>query len=62
MRGTRVDFDDCLALAEAHIADLSVARLVEHFNEMVSYDVAQDRLRPNITYFVELLQEKGLYA
>lgn len=61
MRGTRVDFDDCLALTEAHIADINIDRLIEHFNEMVSYDVSQDRLRPHITHFVELLKEKGLY-
>ncbi len=61
MRGTRVDFEDCLCLAEARIANISVDRLVEHYNEMISYDVAQDRLKPNVVHFVELLQEKGLY-
>jgi hypothetical protein len=61
MRGTRVDFEDCLALAEAHITHISIARLIDHFSEMVSYDVAEDRLKPNIDHFVVLLKEKGLY-
>jgi len=61
MRGTRVDFEDCLALAEAHRVDLSIARLIDHFNEMICYDVAEYRLKPNIEHFVALLKEKGLY-
>ena len=31
------------------------------FHEMVSYDVAEYRLRPNIDHFLVLLREKGLY-
>jgi hypothetical protein len=52
---------ESIALAEAHIADLSITGLIEHFNEMVSYDVAENRLKPNIEHFVALLKEKGLY-
>jgi len=62
MRGTRVDFEDCLSLAEAHHAELDIDRLVRHFSEMVRYDVAEERLRPNIAHFLELLREKGLYG
>jgi hypothetical protein len=61
MRGTRVDFEDCLALAEARITHISIARLIDHFSEMVRYDVAEARLKPNIEHFVVLLKEKGLY-
>lgn len=61
MRGTRVDFEDCLSLAEARIAHINIDRLVEHFYEMVSYDIAEDRLKPHIQHFIELLREKGLY-
>ncbi len=61
MRGTRVDFDDCLSLAEAHRADLDIDRLAGHFNELVSFDVAEARLRPNMQHFLELLQKRGLY-
>jgi hypothetical protein len=61
MRGTNVDFEDCLGLAEARREEIDIERLIQHFHEMVSYDVAEIRLRPNIDHFVELLCEKGLY-
>jgi len=61
MRGTRVDFEDCLSLVEAHRADVDMERLVHHFYETVGFDVAEHRLRANIDHFLELLREKGLY-
>ena len=61
MRGTSVDFEDCLKLAEVRRANIDIDRLIHHFYEMVSYDVAEDRLRPNIDYYLLLLREKGLY-
>ena len=61
MRGTRVDFEDCLELVEARQEEIDLERLIQHFHEMVSYDVAEDRLRPNIDHFLGLLREKGLY-
>jgi hypothetical protein len=61
MRGTRVDFEDCLRLAEARREEIDIERLKHHFHEMVSYDVAEDRLRPNINHFLVLLREKGFY-
>ena len=57
MRGTNVDFEDCLMLATAHSEELDIDRLVAHFHEMVSYDVAEERLKPNIDHFLELLRE-----
>jgi hypothetical protein len=61
MRGTRVDFEDCLGLAEAHREEINIERLIHHFHEMVSYDVAEYRLRSNIEHFLVLLRERGLY-
>lgn len=61
MRGDRVDYDDCLMLAGAHVTILDIDKLVERFNEMILYDIAEERLKPNITYFVEMLHERGLY-
>lgn len=61
MRGTRVDFEDCLGLAEVRREEIDIERLIQHFHEIVSYDVAEDRIRPNIDHFLELLREKGLY-
>ena len=62
MRGTMVDFDDCVSLAEAHHATLDIQQLVRHFIELVRYDVAEHRLRPNIDHFLELLKERGLHG
>lgn len=61
MRGTRVDFEDCLSLTEAHRDQIDIGKLIEHFNEMISYDVAEDRLKPNMGHYLDLLREKGLY-
>jgi hypothetical protein len=61
MRGTRVDFEDCLELVEARQEEIDLERLIQHFHEMVSYDVAEDRLRSNIDHFLGLLREKELY-
>ena len=62
MRGTRVDFEDCLGLAEARREEIDIERLIHHFYEMVSYDVAEDRLKTYMDHFLELLREKGLYG
>jgi hypothetical protein len=62
MRGTRVDFDDCVSLAEAHQATLDIQKLVRHFIDLVRYDVAEHRLRPHIDHFLDLLKERGLYG
>lgn len=57
MRGTRVDFEDCVLLATAHKVELDLERLVAYFHEIIGYDVAEDRLRPNIDHFLELLRK-----
>lgn len=61
MRGTNVDFEDCLSLAEARRDEINIERLIHHFYELVSYDVGENRLRPNIDHFLELMRKKGLY-
>jgi len=61
MRGTRVDFEDCLRLAEVRQEEIDIERLIHHFHEMVGYDVAEYRLMPNIDHFLLLLRKKGLY-
>ena len=61
MRGIPVDFEDCLSLVEAHRERIDIDHLIRHFNELVSYDVGEQRLRPNIDHFLTLLREKGLY-
>jgi len=61
MRDTRVDFEDCLSLVETRRAEIDIGKIIRHFHEMISYDVSEDRLRPNVDYLLELLREKGLY-
>ncbi|PNU19743.1 hypothetical protein C2E25_11145 [Geothermobacter hydrogeniphilus] len=61
LRGTRVDFDDCLMLVRKRRDEVDIARLVGHFHDLVIYDVAEVRLRPNIAAFIDLLRDNGLY-
>jgi hypothetical protein len=57
MRGTNVDYEDCVMLATAHKDELDLNKLVAHYHEMVSYDVAEERLRPNIDHFLARLRK-----
>lgn len=60
MRGTEVDFEDCLLLFEAHADQINHNRLVDHFNEMLDYHpVGETRIRPNIEIFMERLYDRG---
>jgi hypothetical protein len=61
MRGTNVDFEDCLRLVENRQEEIDIERLIPHFHELVGYDVGEDRLRPNIDHFLDLLRREGLY-
>ena len=61
MRGTTVDFEDCLSLVKIHRTEIDIEKLINHFHELIRSDVSQDRLRPNINHFLSLLREKGRY-
>ena len=61
MRGTSVDFEDCLSLARAHSNEIDLEKLVHHFHEMVAFDVAEQRLKPNIDHFLDLLREEKFH-
>ena len=61
MRGTAVDFDDCLSLVKIYQTEIDIEKLIRHFHELISYDVSQDRLRPNIEHFLALLRRGGFY-
>ncbi len=58
MRGTTVDFEDCLGLAMAHRNEIDIEELTEHFHKMVSYDVAEDRIKPNMEVFLGMLRDR----
>ena len=61
MRGTQVDFDDCLMLVKTCREELDMTILVDRFNEMILYDISEVRLRPNIDRFMNVLRENDLY-
>jgi hypothetical protein len=61
MRGTGVDYEDCLMLVKARRDQIDVCRLVDHYRELVSYDIAEDRIGVHIERFIVLLREENLY-
>jgi hypothetical protein len=61
MRGTGVDFEDCLMLVRVRHEHIDLKLLVNHFRELASYDIAEDRITGNIDRFIELLREEKLY-
>jgi hypothetical protein len=67
MRGTRVDFEDCLMLFRAHREKIDLVELTEYFNELLLYEVAETRLKPNMSYLLissrrmDFMADKKLY-
>jgi len=57
MRGTGVDFDDCLMLVRSD-RTIDIERLKRHYAELVSYDISQNRVAAHIDRFIELLGEE----
>jgi len=62
MRGTGVDFEDCLMLMKVRRGSIDIGRLVGHYRELVSYDIAEARIGVHIDRFIELLREEELYV
>ncbi len=60
MRGTTVDFEDCLMLMRSMGHRIDVKRLVNHYRELASYDIAEARIAVHIDRFVELLKEEEI--
>lgn len=48
MRGSGVDFQDCLALLRAHQHEIDLEKLRAHFYELTQYDISEDRLKGGI--------------
>jgi hypothetical protein len=61
IRGTGVDFDDCLMLVRSRREKMDIDRLVGHCRELASYDISEARVCVHIDRFVELLREEKLY-
>lgn len=62
MRGTPIDFDDCAMLYYRKRGDIDLSKLRDHFLELISYDVSEERLRPNIDTFMERVKEGGAHG
>lgn len=59
IRGTGVDYDDCLMLVKAcKVIDIEL--LKRHYKELVSYDVSESRVASNIDHLIDRLREEGL--
>lgn len=52
-RGTSVDFEDCLMLVKAKQKEIDKDLLIKRYNELASYDIAEDRIKGHIWSFVE---------
>ncbi len=59
IRGNRVDFEDSLMLVRSD-RGIDIDHLKRHYDELVSYDVSQQRIGPHIDRFIDLLREEGL--
>lgn len=61
-RGTLVDFDDCLMLVKARKNGIDLVRLRDHFRELASYDVSEEKILKNLDMFFDHLDENGLLS
>lgn len=61
IRGTGVDFEDCLMLMKFRCGDIDIEQLVGHYRELISYDISEARVDVHIDRFIELLKEEKLY-
>lgn len=48
-------------LAKARRDQIDIPRLVNHYRELVSYDIAEERISVHIDRFVTLLHQENLY-
>ncbi|OGX27977.1 MAG: hypothetical protein A3D10_00565 [Omnitrophica WOR_2 bacterium RIFCSPHIGHO2_02_FULL_48_11] len=61
MRGSGVDFEDCLLLVKTKKEKINIPQLRDHFYELASYDVNPDRIRGHWDSFEKKLRKEGLY-
>jgi hypothetical protein len=60
MRGTAVDFEDCLMLVKSIPHRIDIERLARHYREVAAYDIAEARIAVHMNRFIELLEEKKI--
>ena len=62
IRGTGVDFEDCLLLVKSRLGNIDLELLVGHYRKLVSYDIAEARVGVHIDRFIEILRQEKLYG
>jgi hypothetical protein len=62
LRGTQVDFDDCLMLFKAHKTRIDWERLEKHFYELASYDVSEEKAIKNFCRFKDTVRKEGSHG
>jgi hypothetical protein len=55
IRGTSVDFQDCLALVRARKKEIDPGILSGRFRETSRYDIAEERANKNLDHFLRIL-------
>ena len=58
-RGTTVDMDDCLALMSRRGHDIDIQVLERRFRATASYDISEERILKNLTYFLRLIEKRN---
>jgi hypothetical protein len=61
-RGASVDFEDCLMLVRARKDEIDIKRFIQHFKELASYDISEDRIGVHLDHFLDLLGKEKLYG
>jgi len=59
-RGTSVDFEDCLMLVKARQGKFDIEHFIEHFKELASYDISEDRIAVNLERFIDLIKLENI--
>lgn len=58
IRGSGVDFEDCLMLMKSMPHRIDIERLARHYHELAAYDIAEARIAVHMDRFIELLEEE----
>lgn len=59
MRGSGVDFEDCQLLMKAMAAKIDITKLKERYKEMISFDIAEERIRNHLESLLQRIEKDG---
>ena len=62
IRGTEVDFEDCLMLIRTKKDTIDIMHIEKHARELAMYDIGETRVMGQIDRFMEVLKEEKLYG